>query len=97
MYTATPSKIIFVVCGFMFAVPSVFVAYYTMRMIYMNLTMENAASHRSGGMLIGAIAFPLAAIIFGFISWLFIKKLGGAQVRTASGSDQMFYNYERTH
>ena len=68
MYIATPNKIVFAVCGFMFAVPS-----YTVRLIYLNLTMEDAAAHRSFGMLIGAIAFPLAAIIFGFISWYFIK------------------------
>ena len=73
MYIATSNKIVFAVCGFMFAVPSVFFAYYTARLIYMNLTMEDAAAHRSFGMLIGAVAFPLAAIIFGFISWYFIK------------------------
>ncbi|MEO6052043.1 MAG: hypothetical protein ABIP78_12040 [Pyrinomonadaceae bacterium] len=40
----------------------------------MNLTMEDAAAHRTGGMLIGAIAFPLAAIIFGGTSWFFINR-----------------------
>ena len=74
MYSATPDKIVFAICGFMFAVPSVFFAWYTVRLIWLNLTMEDAAAHRSVGMLIGAIAFPLAAIIFGFISWFFIKK-----------------------
>ncbi len=74
MYTATPDKIVFAVCGFMFAVPSVFFAYYTVRLIYINLTLEDAAAHRTGGMLIGVIAFPLASIIFGFISWYFINK-----------------------
>ena len=74
MYIATPNKNVFAVSGFMFAVPSVFFAYYTMRLIYINLTMEDAAAHRSFGMLIGAIAFPLASIIFGFISWVFINK-----------------------
>ncbi len=74
MYQATPDKIVYAICGFMFAVPTVFFAYYTVRLIYMNLTMEDAAAHRSMGMLIGAIAFPLAAIIFGFISWFFINK-----------------------
>ncbi len=74
MYSATPDKIVFAICGFTFAVPSVFFAWYTVRLIWLNLTMEDAAAHRSVGMLIGAIAFPLAAIIFGFISWFFIKK-----------------------
>ena len=74
MYSATPDKIVFAICGFMFAVPSLFFAWYTIRLIWLNLTMEDAAAHRTGGMLIGAIAFPLAAIIFGLISWFFIKK-----------------------
>ena len=74
MYRATPDKIVFAICGFIFAVPSVFFAYYTLLLIYKNLTMEDAAAHRTGGMLIGAIAFPLAAIIFGFISWFFIDR-----------------------
>ena len=74
MYSATPDKIVFAICGFIFAVPSIFFAWYTIRLIWLNLTMEDAAAHRSFGMLIGAIAFPLAAIIFGFISWWFIKK-----------------------
>ncbi len=77
MDTSTPAinKVLFAVCGFSFAVPSLFFAYYTVRLIYLNLTMENAAAHRSGGMLIGAVVFPLAALIFGYISWLFFRKV----------------------
>ena len=78
MDTSTPviTKILFVICGVGFAAPSLFFAYYTVLLIYKNVTAsaEDAASHRTGGMLIGAIAFPLAAIIFGFISWLFFRK-----------------------
>jgi len=76
MDTSTPTinRILFIVCGFAFAAPSLFFAFYTVRLIYMNLTMEDAAAHRTGGMLIGAIAFPLAAIIFGLISWLFFRR-----------------------
>ena len=74
MYSATPNKIVFAICAFTFAVPSIFFAWYTLRLIWLNLTMENAADYRSTGMLIGAIAFPLAAIIFGLISWFFLNK-----------------------
>lgn len=74
MYRATPDKIVFAICGFMFAVPSLFFAWYTIRLIWLNLTIADAAAHRSFGMLIGAIAFPLATIIFGFISWWFIRR-----------------------
>ena len=75
MYITTPKteKILILICGIPFAFGSILFAYYTVRLIYINLTMEDAAAHRSFGMLIGALAFPLAAIIFGFISWYFIK------------------------
>ena len=72
--TSTIDRILFIVCGIAFAFPSLFFAYYTIRLIYLNLTMENAAAYRSGGMLIGAVAFPAAAIVLGLISWWFIKK-----------------------
>ena len=70
----TIKNILFTIGGIAFAVPSLFFAYYTIRLIYLNLTMENAAAYRSTGMLIGAIAFPLIAIICGLISWFFIKR-----------------------
>ena len=68
------NKVLFAICGVTFAIPSLFFAYYSARLIYLNLTMENAAEHRSFGMLIGAIAFPLATIVFGLISCWFFKK-----------------------
>jgi len=76
MDTSTPAinKILFIFCGVAFAVPCLFFTYYTARLLYINLTMEDAAAHRTGGMLIGAIAFPLAAIIFGLISWFCFKR-----------------------
>jgi len=74
--TSTLNKILFVVCGVAFAAPCLFFAWYTVRLIYVNLTMsaEDAAAHRTGGMLIGAIAFPLLSIICGVISGLFTKR-----------------------
>lgn len=79
MDTSTPTinKVLFVVCGIAFLVPALFFAFYTVRLIYVNLTAEDAAAHRTGGMLIGAIAFPLAAIIFGLISRIFFKRAAG--------------------
>ena len=72
--TPTANRILFLVCGVAFAAPTLFFAFYTVRLIYVNLTMEDAAAHRTGGMLIGAIAFPLAAIICGLITRFFIKR-----------------------
>ena len=71
--TPTINRVLAGICGVAFVLPTIFFAYYTVRLIYINLTMEDAAAHRSGGMLIGAIAFPLATIILGFISWYFIR------------------------
>ena len=70
-------NIMLTVAGIVFALPSLFFAFYTTRLVYVNLaaTTEEAAAHRTGGMLIGAIAFPLAAIIFGLISWFCFKRV----------------------
>jgi len=67
---------IFLTLGILFMAPCLFFAYYTVRLIYLNVTMsaEEIAAHRTGGMLIGAIAFPLAAIIFGIISWFCLSR-----------------------
>ena len=75
-------------CGVAAAVPCIFFGYYTVRLIYVNITAsaEEAAAHRSGGMLIGAIVFPVAAIVFGLISWFLINK-----------ARRGFRNNERTH
>ena len=76
MDTSTPAinKILLIFCGVAFAVPCLFFTYYTARLLYINLTMDDAAAHHTGGMLIGAIAFPLAAIVLGLISWFCFKK-----------------------
>ncbi|HEV7698990.1 MAG TPA: hypothetical protein VGO43_02050 [Pyrinomonadaceae bacterium] len=69
-------KIVFLLAGIASAFPCLFFTWYTARLAYLNLTMtaDEVAAHRTGGMLIGAIAFPLAAIIFGLISWFLIRK-----------------------
>ena len=69
-------KTALLVIGTLTALPCLFFVYYTVRLIYVNMAMsaDEAASHRTGGMLIGAIAFPVAAIIFGLISWFCFRK-----------------------
>jgi hypothetical protein len=66
--------IIYLLTGLIFIPPCLFFTYYTARLLYLNLTLEDAAAHRTSGMLIGAIAFPLAAIFFGLISIFCISK-----------------------
>ena len=67
---------VFLAVGILSALPCLFFIYYTVRLIYVNLAMspDEAAAHRTGGMLIGAIAFPVAAIVFGLISWFCFRK-----------------------
>ncbi len=57
------------------ALASLFFGYYTVRLLYLNLTMPDAAAHRSMGMYIGAVVFPVATIVFGAISWLCLRIL----------------------
>ena len=56
-----------------------FFAYYTLRLIYINLAGE-VGNRRNYGMYIGAVAFPLATVFF---SWIGLKCLrirrGGAR------------------
>ena len=70
------TKAIFLITGLVFLAPCLFFLYYTVRLIYINLTMSaaDAAAHRTGGMLIGAIAFPLAVIVFGALSWFCFRS-----------------------
>jgi hypothetical protein len=70
------TRTIFLVVGIIFAAPCLFFIYYTARLGYINLTMSagDAAAHQTGGMLIGAVAFPLAAIVFGAMSWFCFKR-----------------------
>jgi hypothetical protein len=70
------TKSIFLVIGTLFAAACLFFIYYTVRLIYVNLAMspDEAVAHRTGGMLIGAITFPVAAIIFGTISLFCFRR-----------------------
>ena len=44
-----------------------FFAYYTIRLAYVNVTSPNTAGHRQAGMYIGAVAFPVASVLFGLV------------------------------
>jgi hypothetical protein len=69
--------IVLFLLGIGLASASIFFCYYTVRLIYINLAFAETAARRSGGMLIGAIAFPVAVIVFGVLSWLCFKKMRG--------------------
>jgi hypothetical protein len=67
-------KLVVSVLGVAFAALGVFFAYYAVRLLYINLAVQGVAAHRQGGMYIGAVAFPVAVIVFGWLSlWCFRK------------------------
>lgn len=73
---STISRIVLTAFSIAFAAPCLLFSYYTVRLIWVNLAMSSgdAAAHRTSGMLIGAIAFPLAAIVFGLVSYYLLKQ-----------------------
>lgn len=62
--------VLIIAIGILLALASVFFCYYTVRLLYINLTVTDIAAHRSGGMFIGELAFPAATFVFGILSLL---------------------------
>ena len=70
------SKVVgFSVLGLILAASSAFFAYYSARLLYINLTVPDIARHRQFGMYIGALAFPLATFLFGWLSLWCCRKV----------------------
>jgi hypothetical protein len=63
------SGILFGLVSIPLAAACLFFTYYTVRLVYINLTFQSAAQHRQAGMYIGAVVFPLAALAFGYLSF----------------------------
>ena len=57
------------------ALLSAFFCYYTVRLAYVNIAVRATASHRGSGMLIGAVAFPVATVVFGWLAWRCARAL----------------------
>ena len=74
--TRATTRMLTAFCGVAALAPCMFFGWYSVRLLYVNLgmTSEEAVIHRTSGMLIGAIAFPLATLIFGLISWLCLRS-----------------------
>ena len=69
-------QVVFTLLGLLLAAPCAFFAWYTARLLYINLTVPSVASHRQTGMYIGAVAFPLATLVFGWLSLQCFRKSG---------------------
>jgi hypothetical protein len=68
-----------------FLAACLFFAYYTLRLVYINVTDTAVRQHRQAGMYIGAVAFPVAAVLFGWISFR-CGRLVGQRVRANRSS-----------
>ncbi len=68
-------KVFLILVGIVMASASFFFCYYTLRLLYLHLTMPSDDPHRQMGMYIGAVVFPIAMIVFGGISWLCFRTL----------------------
>jgi hypothetical protein len=60
-------SILFMLLALPFAAACAFFTYYTIRLAYLNLTVAGISSHRQLGMYIGAVAFPIASVLFGYV------------------------------
>ncbi len=69
-------RLLFLIGGVVFAALAAFFAWYTVRLLYVNLAVAEAAAHRQTGMYIGAVVFPIAAVGFGWISWRCWRRAG---------------------
>lgn len=67
------SKIIRVVFGLILALLSVFFIFYTARLLYVT---QGLTAIRAGGQgaYVGAIVFPLLAILFGWAAWRLLRN-----------------------
>ena len=66
-------SILFGIVSVLLFVGCAFFGYYTVRLIYVNLTSANISQHRQSGMYIGAVAFPIISLTLGYLSYLSAK------------------------
>lgn len=67
-------KIVLTLLSVAFGLLSAFFCYYTLRLIYVNVAVAGAAAHRQTGMYIGAVAFPVATVVFGWLSVWCVRR-----------------------
>jgi hypothetical protein len=61
--------ILFGLAAIVLAAGCAFFTYYTVRLAYVNLTVQNISRQRQPGMYIGAVAFPVASSALGYLSF----------------------------
>jgi len=66
-------RVLLTLASICFGAACLFFAWYTVRLVWVNLYTADVARHRQMGMYVGAVAFPVAALLFGYVSrrcWL---------------------------
>jgi hypothetical protein len=62
------SAVLFALLAILFAAACAFFVYYSVRLVWVNITESDVARHRHSGMYIGPSAFPLASMAFGWLA-----------------------------
>jgi hypothetical protein len=60
--------VLYALISLLLAAGCIFFTYYTVRLAYVNVTAADISLHRQSGMYIGAVAFPAAALAFGYLT-----------------------------
>jgi len=67
-------SILFICLAVPLAAASAFFTYYTLRLAYVSLAFAHAAKPGSWGVYIGAVVFPLASLVFGYLTYWCAKR-----------------------
>jgi hypothetical protein len=62
------SAALFALLAVLFAAACIFFVYYSVRLVWVNVTDSDVPRHRQSGMYIGAAAFPRASMAFGYLT-----------------------------
>jgi general stress protein CsbA len=62
-------SILFAIVSVVLFAGCAFFAYYTVRLIYVNLAAADISQHRQHGMFIGAVAFPVISLTLGYLGF----------------------------
>jgi hypothetical protein len=68
-------SVLFALGSVFFGAGCAFFTYYTIRLAYLNIAALDISGHRQSGMYIGAVAFPVASLVFGYLSFRFARAM----------------------
>jgi hypothetical protein len=72
--TANPARVFFLVAASLLGLLSAFFVFYTVRLLYVTHGLQTIRAGGQGA-YIGAIVFPVLALLLGWGAWRFLRKL----------------------